>query len=305
MSICISPFLTAVLLLIPFYRRKNTFASFASYFILCYTPFMKSYYKINEIAKLYGIGPDSLRYYEKLGILKPRRGANNYRLYSLKDLYKLNILRDLRGLGFSMEQIKDYLDGQSIDNTLGLLRREELLLRRRIDDLKAREQIIKNRISSLSTLRDSPDGTVFVESCPERYCVQVTEHITRDEEMDFLIKKLHKKHENIVQDLGTLTIGAFISVPDLKNGISNVYTSVFFVLGGIPAEYDFTLPAGSYLSCRYRGGYDDNVREVEKVLGHAREHGISTAGDPFEIYEIDNRDTIKPEEFLTKIQIAL
>ena len=33
---------------------------------------MKDYYKINEIARLYGIGVDSLRYYEKLGILKPR-----------------------------------------------------------------------------------------------------------------------------------------------------------------------------------------------------------------------------------------
>ena len=37
---------------------------------------MKDYYKINEIARLYGIGVDSLRYYEKLGILKPRRDTN-------------------------------------------------------------------------------------------------------------------------------------------------------------------------------------------------------------------------------------
>ena len=29
---------------------------------------MKEYYKINEISKLYGVGTDSLRYYEKLGI---------------------------------------------------------------------------------------------------------------------------------------------------------------------------------------------------------------------------------------------
>ena len=266
---------------------------------------MKNYYKINDISKIYGIGPDSLRYYERLGILKPRRDANSYRLYSLKDLYKLNILRDLRALGFSMEQVKDYLDGQSIGNTLELLHREELLLRRRIEDLEARERIIKSRISSLSSLRDVPGGTIFTESCPERYCVQATEHITRDEEMDFLIKKLHKKHENIVQDLGTLTIGAFASVPELENGISNVYTSVFFVLEGRPSEYDFTLPAGDYLSFRYRGGYDDNAEKVRTVLDYARNHGLSTSGSPFEIYEIDNRDTIKPEEFLTKIQIAI
>ena len=47
---------------------------------------MKDYYKINEISKLYGIGVDSLRYYEKLGILRPRRDTNGYRLYDLKDM---------------------------------------------------------------------------------------------------------------------------------------------------------------------------------------------------------------------------
>ena len=71
---------------------------------------MKDYYKINEIARLYGIGVDSLRYYEKLGILKPRRDTNGYRLYNLKDMYKLNVIRDLRRLDFSMQQIVDLLE---------------------------------------------------------------------------------------------------------------------------------------------------------------------------------------------------
>ena len=44
---------------------------------------MKTYYKINEISKLYNIGQDSLRYYEELGILHPMRDKNNYRQLSL------------------------------------------------------------------------------------------------------------------------------------------------------------------------------------------------------------------------------
>ena len=41
---------------------------------------MKDHYTIGEIGKLFHIGPDSLRYYEKLGILSPGRGDNGYRL---------------------------------------------------------------------------------------------------------------------------------------------------------------------------------------------------------------------------------
>ena len=59
---------------------------------------MKDHYTIGEIGKLFHIGPDSLRYYEKLGILSPRRGDNGYRLYTADDIWRLNIIRDLREL---------------------------------------------------------------------------------------------------------------------------------------------------------------------------------------------------------------
>ena len=66
---------------------------------------MKDFYKISEISRLYGVGPDSLRYYERLGLLRPRRDEDNgYRLYSLRDIYKLSVIRDLRTLGRSEER---------------------------------------------------------------------------------------------------------------------------------------------------------------------------------------------------------
>ena len=52
---------------------------------------MRHYYKISEIAQLYSIGPDSLRYYEEAGLLSPKRDENGYRMYSIDDIWKLNI----------------------------------------------------------------------------------------------------------------------------------------------------------------------------------------------------------------------
>ena len=34
---------------------------------------MEKYFKIGEISKLYGIGVDSIRYYEEIGLIKPER----------------------------------------------------------------------------------------------------------------------------------------------------------------------------------------------------------------------------------------
>lgn len=266
---------------------------------------MKENYTISEISKLYGIGADSLRYYERLGVLNPRRGQNGYRLYSLNDFYKLNIIRDLRKLDFSMKQIKEYLEHQCVDNTLALLSEEQNLIQQQLKKLQARKQIIQGRIAALRAASQIQIGVFTVKTLPDRPCVQINTYITRDEEMDFIIKKIHRKHENKILDFGNQPIGASVSVDDLKKGMRNVYYSVFFILDKKTEKYDFVLPAGQYISYYYRGDYHQNLERIRETLSYSRQIGYRTLGDPFEIYEIDNRDTIKADEFLTEIQVRI
>lgn len=266
---------------------------------------MKDYYKISEISKLYGIGVDSLRYYEKLGILKPHRDTNGYRLYNLKDMYKLTIIRDLRELHFPMEQIREFLDGLSVEHTIEHLYKERDMLSERIRQLQSEQYIIQERLEKLEKMYKSEAGIIEIKACPERICVRLNEHITRDEEMDFMIKKLHKMHESKIRNLGNQLVGGVLSMEALEKGTPNVYDSVFFVLEDETREYDFILPAGNYLSCCYRGAYVQNGQRVQEMKQYALEHEIVLHGNPFELYIIDNRDTIQESEFLTEIQILI
>lgn len=266
---------------------------------------MKNYYKISEISKLYGIGPDSLRYYERLGILKPKRDTNQYRLYSLKDIYKLNLICDLRKLNFSMSQIKEYLDCQTVGNTLDILYREQELLKIQLQELAEREQVIKERIDALHAAKNIVPGYITIKTFPRRLCVMEKAYITQDEEMDLLIQKLLGRHEKKIPNFGSQTIGAFLSSKDLMNGISNVYQSVFFILDRETSGYDCELPPGNYLSYYYRGNYNNNSICLKKMMDYIDRRRLNIAGEPFELYEIDNRDTMKEEEFLTEIQIRI
>lgn len=47
---------------------------------------MKPSYQITEVARLYGLNPDTLRYYEEQGLLHPVRGENRYRMYGIDDI---------------------------------------------------------------------------------------------------------------------------------------------------------------------------------------------------------------------------
>jgi MerR family transcriptional regulator/heat shock protein HspR len=63
----------------------------------------KKYYMISTVSRLYNIHPQTLRLYEREGLLKPSRTEGNTRLYSEEDLKQLEIILNLtRNLGVNL-----------------------------------------------------------------------------------------------------------------------------------------------------------------------------------------------------------
>ena len=69
------------------------------------------YYMISVVAKSYGIHPQTLRLYEREGLLKPSRTEGNTRLYSDEDLKQLEMILNLtRDLGVNLAGIEIILN---------------------------------------------------------------------------------------------------------------------------------------------------------------------------------------------------
>jgi MerR family mercuric resistance operon transcriptional regulator len=66
--------------------------------------------RIGELAEQTGCQVETIRYYERVGILpKPQRGQNNYRHYGEPHRRRLRFVRRCRGLGFSLEEVRTLL----------------------------------------------------------------------------------------------------------------------------------------------------------------------------------------------------
>jgi len=67
-------------------------------------------YQIGEVSKRLGISMDTLRYYEKIGLL-PRihRKSSGLRLYNKKDISRIKFIKRSQHMGFSLEEIKKLL----------------------------------------------------------------------------------------------------------------------------------------------------------------------------------------------------
>ncbi|WP_127586939.1 MerR family transcriptional regulator [Paenibacillus koleovorans] len=67
---------------------------------------MEKLYSIQEVSQLLGMSRDTLRYYDRIGIVSPFREDNRYRRYSKSDLIALMNIQIMQFADFSLDEIK-------------------------------------------------------------------------------------------------------------------------------------------------------------------------------------------------------
>jgi Cu(I)-responsive transcriptional regulator len=66
---------------------------------------------IGAVAEKSGVPPKTIRYYESIGLIPSAdRRPNGYRSYDDIDMHTLNFIKRARGLGFSVDEVRDLLD---------------------------------------------------------------------------------------------------------------------------------------------------------------------------------------------------
>lgn len=64
-----------------------------------------------ELSEKSGVPKDTLRYYEKIGLLpRPQRSANGYRQYTQENLYQLKFIKLAQSVGFTLKEIKPAIE---------------------------------------------------------------------------------------------------------------------------------------------------------------------------------------------------
>ncbi len=120
-------------------------------------------YRIGEVTRRLGMSADTLRYYEKIGLL-PRvaRNGSGLRRYARADLARLKFIQRARLMNFSLDEIRNLLQFRSDPSGSKAQVRE--LTRRKLDDIGARVDALQALRQELDLLMDSCTGSG--KSCP-------------------------------------------------------------------------------------------------------------------------------------------
>lgn len=125
---------------------------------MVYAPGMSA--TISQVASEVGVGPDTIRYYERVGLLpSPHRSANGYRSYGAEDVERLRFIRGAQRLGLRLRDIRELLAIR--DKGLCPCGHTATLVTQRLTDLDAQILNLKRLRREMARLLESlPSDTV-------------------------------------------------------------------------------------------------------------------------------------------------
>ena len=116
--------------------------------------------KIREAAQRTGLSVDTLRYYERAGLIDPVRRERNGRRYEEIDLLWLAFLRRLRATGMPIAQVRQFARLRYAGDATASERRELLeeharMVRERLADLSENLEIVERKITHFRGLEEA------------------------------------------------------------------------------------------------------------------------------------------------------
>ncbi len=106
-------------------------------------------YTVTRLAHELGVTPRSIRFYEDKGLISPRR-AGVTRVYTHRDRARMKLILRGKRLGFSLRDIREFLDLYDVDATqTAQMRRLLRAVRDRLDELEEQRQALEQTLDEL------------------------------------------------------------------------------------------------------------------------------------------------------------
>ncbi len=264
---------------------------------------MKKYYKIGEMSKIYDIGKDSLIYYEELGIIKPIRDSNGYRLYDISNAWELNLIKELRELDIPMKRIKEYLADRNLESTKKILNEEMKILDNEIARLIQNKNNIKERLNTIEEMDNDLDfNRIRIVTIKERGFLKLG--IDDINEVSCIIKKLQQEYKSLFYILGNNKIGVTYNTEKILESNEISYKDAFYIVKN-NEPYDIKLDKNNYITYTYKGSYDKELIYINNIVNFIKENNYKIIGDIIKICKINIHETGNDDEFISEIQVPI
>ncbi|MFE5429445.1 MerR family transcriptional regulator [Peribacillus simplex] len=273
---------------------------------------LKEKLTISEMAKLRGMTAETLRHYDRIDLFKPQYIDPNsgYRYYSIFQYEVLGTIKELRQLGMSTDEIKDYFNERNFSKSLDILKAKHADLVSKLNELTDLEENIREKIGYLDHVaREKELQTVMFREIGRRKLITLNEKINNNLELCYGVIRLENMLAEKTPILASNRLGILIQEADLRAKRFEEPSVIFVVAKSkekIPKQYQRIVPAGLFACIRYNGELLWNRSEsLSEILDYLDEGGYQITGDALQIMHVDITITDKPNEITFEIQVPV
>ncbi len=266
-------------------------------------------FKIGEFSKLSHVTVKTLRYYDRIGLLKPAEvdRFTNYRYYSAGQLPRLNRILALKGLGLSLDQIARLLDNDLTPEQMrGMLRLKQMEIQEQLDQEQARLARVEQRLRQIEQEETMPKQEVALKEIPSQAVASLRDTIPNYGHFDQLFGEIFAYlGQHRLNPIGPPAV--IYHDEEFREQDADVEV-VAPVAGPVPEGErvrGLELPGGEVASVVHEGSYDTIGGTYGQVMGWIEANDYCIAGPPREIYLKGPESGDDPSTYVTEIQVPV
>lgn len=261
---------------------------------------------IGKMAEMNHLTVATLRLYDELGLLHPRRRDpdSGYCYYDMAQNARLDMIAYMKELGMSLSEIADVLKKEDITLIETILIRKNEQLHRQMRELKSRHNAVERAIASVERYRKSPaKGTIALEYIDRRYLWGLpcrsnfydADIYTYEQELMYLRQALMERGFSHIHSYAT---GTSITKEDfLAERFAAKDVFIFLDYRDVEHFRDAAVLDSGMYACIYLDRYDDEIRYANRLREVCRNNNWQISGDyicevltEFNVFDSDRRN---------------
>ena len=268
-------------------------------------------YSIGDMSRICHISKKALRYYDRIGLIVPKRqDCNNYRYYTDESLLTVPVIKYYKQMGFTLDEMRALIEGEAnvcraIQNSflekIKELEREQEEIRRKYTSVKdwcdlilEAEMVIDNNIRDVAIKYVEPVGLL-------------SQWQPFDGDLKATI--VNMEFTNFVEERGNEIAGPVIlHFSSFQERVSAKPRLVQIMQKALKPcrEEDSTRFGGCMMAaCYHIGSHESLGATYEKIIAWADKRGYKMTGDCYERYVTDYWTTNNSAQFVMEVMLQL
>ena len=267
-------------------------------------------FSIGEVSKLHNISVQTLRHYDKIGLLKPAyiNEKSSYRFYSIDNFIMLEFIKQCKVMGLTLEEIKKLINNHtSISSILETITKQKEILASKIKELESIKSNIDILEKKIQTALDEGVGQPYIKYCSKRSYIKHSniKRYTEEFEIELTekLREIEKKYGEVYKELAFAI--SFDKYMISKNLDYDHMLLCFYdnIMSG--EEKSGILPEGEYLTINFEDDYKDTKYYYEKLIQYVETEKLNIGDTFYESYILTYIGKGEEVKSLGQIQIKL